>query len=74
MRLEIGRLNQNRKVYRDFLGKNLKRLFCLTGIAEMLCRLKRQSRNRVRYLSPGRFRPGPPRFYKPPSGGFFISD
>ena len=42
MRLEIGRLNQNRKVYRDFLGKNLKRLFCLTGIAEMVCRLKRQ--------------------------------
>jgi len=20
-----------------------------------------------------RFRPGPPRFYKPPSGGFFVS-
>ena len=24
--------------------------------------------------SPGRFRPGPPRIYKPPSGGFFILD
>ncbi|MEY3528521.1 MAG: hypothetical protein RLZZ549_1005, partial [Pseudomonadota bacterium] len=23
-------------------------------------------------LGPGRFHPGPPRFYKPPSGGFYL--
>jgi hypothetical protein len=38
---KIARLNQNRKVYEDLLGKTIKRPFCLTGIAEMLCRFKR---------------------------------